>query len=83
MTSGLSNGAETNSSADYFNSIVHTVSTLTFGPTTGPGAQPVGALLSYEQDWFEGVGTPEPMTFVLIGSGLIGLAFVRRRFNKG
>lgn len=39
-------------------------------------------LLSYEQDWFETSTIPEPVSFVLIGSGLLGLAFLRRRLNK-
>ena len=36
-------------------------------------------LLSYEQDWVEGSTVPEPMSFVLIGTGLLGLGLLRRR----
>jgi hypothetical protein len=39
-------------------------------------------LLSYEQDFFEGSTIPEPMSFVLIGTGLLGLGLLRRRVRK-
>ena len=35
-------------------------------------------LASYEQDWYE-TAIPEPMSFVLIGTGLLGLGLLRRR----
>jgi len=36
-------------------------------------------LLSYEQNFVESTGIPEPVSFVLIGAGLVGLALSRRR----
>jgi len=80
---GLSNAAETDSTVSPFTDYsIHTVSTLSFGPT---GSAPrAGGLLSFEQNWYEqnSPETPEPVTFVLIGSGLIGLTFLRRRSQK-
>lgn len=39
-------------------------------------------LVSYQQHWFEGSSVPEPMSFVLIGTGLLGLGLLRRRVRK-
>ena len=77
---GVSNGTETSSTAvPYSDSSIHTVSTFSFAPS-GPRT---GSLLSYEQDWYEQLtSAPEPVTFLLIGSGLIGLTFLRRRIRK-
>jgi len=41
-----------------------------------------GHNVSHYQQLFYSEALPEPVTFVLIGSGLIGLAFLRRRFVK-
>ena len=81
-TTGLSNATTTASTTvPYSDASIHTVSTFSFGPS---GSAPrAGALLSYEQDWYEQSSAPEPVTFVLIGSGLIGLTFLRRRLHKG
>jgi hypothetical protein len=38
-------------------------------------------LLSFEQDFRE-TGIPEPMSFVLIGTGLLGLGLMRRRARR-
>lgn len=38
-------------------------------------------LQSYEQDFVQ-AGVPEPMSFVLIGTGLLGLGLMRRRVRK-
>ena len=38
-------------------------------------------LVSLEEDYTQ-IATPEPMTFVLIGSGLVGLGLIRRRTRK-
>ena len=59
---------------------ITTTSTVTFGNGTGPS----GALQTYQNNWFEAQipSVPEPVTFVLIGSGLIGLTFLRRRLKK-
>ena len=66
-------GGETVFSSGYNLQTVHTSSIATV---------PQGrSLLSYEQDWFEGA-IPEPVTFVLIGSGLLGLGLLRRRVGK-
>ena len=82
-TTGLSNASTTASSTvPYADYSIHTVSTFGYGPA---GSAPrAGALLSYEQDWYEqnSPEVPEPVTFVLIGSGLIGLTFLRRRSQK-
>jgi hypothetical protein len=68
-------GGEIVSSNAYNLQTVHTSSVATI---------PAGRnLLSYEQDWFEADTTvPEPVSFVLIGSGLPGLLLLRRRVSK-
>lgn len=66
-------GGETLFSNPYRLQTVHTESTATIPEDTN--------LLSYEQDWFE-ASVPEPVSFVLIGSGLLGLGLVRRRVSK-
>jgi hypothetical protein len=38
-------------------------------------------VVSLEED-FTQISTPEPMTFVLIGTGLVGLGLIRRRVRK-
>ena len=43
---------------------------------------PGGNLSNYEQVFYS-TSIPEPVTFVLIGSSLVGLAFLRRRLHKG
>jgi hypothetical protein len=76
---GTSVFTETAATGVYNDSSVHTSSTLSF---TNP-ARTKGGLITYEQDWYEVNSAPEPVTFLLIGSGLIGLTFLRRRLNKG
>ncbi|MEN6536650.1 MAG: hypothetical protein ABFD89_23545 [Bryobacteraceae bacterium] len=67
-------GGETVFSNAYNLQTVHTSSVATI---------PVGRnLLSYEQDFFEGSSIPEPVSFVLIGSGLLGVGLLRRRVSK-
>jgi hypothetical protein len=44
---------------------------------TGPG----GALSEFNQS-FDPTGTPEPVSMVLLGSGLLGLGLLRRRSRK-
>jgi hypothetical protein len=66
-------GGETVFSNLYDLQTIHTSSVATI---------PVGRnLLSYEQDFFEQVA-PEPVSFILIGSGLLGLGLLRRRVRK-
>ncbi len=72
-TAGCS-GCGLKTSDPYLLTSIHTATTVTV-PTVG--GRPVS---TFEQD-FASIA-PEPVTFVLIGSGLIGLAFVRRRFRK-
>jgi len=69
---GLNTGAETEQSSLYGASSVTTSSVITI---------PINYnLISYEQDFYS--EAPEPVSFVLIGSGLMGLAFLRRRLHK-
>ncbi len=51
--------------------------------TTSSKASISGSSLiaSYEQDFFQS-SIPEPVTMILIGSGLLGLGFIRRRAKK-
>lgn len=73
VTSGTI-GGETAFSNSYNLQTIHTSSVATI---------PAGRnLLSYEQDWFQGSSIPEPMSFVLIGTGLLGLGLMRRRVRK-
>ena len=71
VLSGAGAGIETVFSDLYNLQTVHTVSTATVGAGSN--------LLSYEQDFVESTGIPEPVSFVLIGSGLLGLGLLRRR----
>jgi len=75
VMSGAS-GIETVFSNVYNLQTVHTATTATVGANS--------QLLSYEQTFFERVTAeiPEPMSFVLIGSGLLGLGLLRRRARK-
>ena len=74
MTSTGTFGGETQFISGYNLQTVHTSSVAVI---------PVGRnLLSFEQDWFEGSTVPEPVSFVLIGTGLLGLGLLRRRAPK-
>jgi hypothetical protein len=69
-------GGETVFSNLYNLQTIHTSSVATI---------PAGLnLLSYEQDWIERTAStvPEPVSLVLIGSGLLGLGLLRRRVRK-
>jgi hypothetical protein len=64
-------GIETVYSNLYNLQTVHTATTATVAAGSN--------LLSYEQNFVESTGIPEPVSFVLIGAGLVGLALSRRR----
>jgi hypothetical protein len=72
MLKGTSPAEETFQSNPYGLGSLTTTTTITV---------PAGNVLSYEQDFTS--ESPEPVSFILIGSGLIGLAFLRRRMHKG
>lgn len=73
LTNGFATNNETIQSNQY--------SLLTNTTTTTVVVPADSNLTSYEQDFY-GTVVPEPVSFVLIGSGLIGLAFLRRRLSK-
>ena len=73
----LTNGSATNNETIQSNQY----SLLTNTTTTTVVVPADSNLTSYEQDFY-GTVVPEPVSFVLIGSGLIGLAFLRRRLSK-
>ena len=74
LTLSGATGIETIFSDLYSLQSVHTETTATVGAGSN--------LLSYEQLFIESTGVPEPMSFVLIGSGLLGLGLLRRRASK-
>jgi len=67
-------GGESVQTNPYFLTTVTTASNITVVPGHN--------LSNYEQAFYS-AAIPEPVTFVLIGSGLIGLTFLRRRLHKG
>jgi len=71
VLSGAGAGTETVVSDAYNLQSVHTATTATVGAGSN--------LLSYEQSFVESTGVPEPLSFLLIGSGLLGLGLLRRR----
>ena len=66
-------GGETAQSNMYSLQTITSLSTITV---------PSGRTLSNYEQVFYSTYVPEPVTFLLIGSGLIGLAFLRRRSQK-
>jgi hypothetical protein len=53
--------------------------------TSSAATIPTGSgLLSFEQEWFESTAnaTPEPITMLLAGAGLLCLGFLQRRPRK-
>ena len=72
-TRGLTTAAETLQVSYPGLQSITTTSTATIAGGNG--------LLSFEQEWFESIGssTPEPAAMFLVGTGILGLSLLRRR----